>query len=55
MLRLVAAGYENVAISQMLGMSPATLRKHMENIHDRLGVTSRTAAVARAFPGASWT
>jgi DNA-binding NarL/FixJ family response regulator len=26
------------------------VRKHLENIFGRLGVTSRTAAVIRAFP-----
>lgn len=29
-----------------------TVRKHLENIHARLQVTSRTGAVTRAFPSA---
>ncbi|CAM5450177.1 hypothetical protein SALBM135S_01882 [Streptomyces alboniger] len=28
----------------------STVRKHLENIFHRLGVSSRTAAVARIFP-----
>jgi len=31
-------------------VSTHTIRKHLENIFARLGVTSRTAAVAKAFP-----
>jgi DNA-binding NarL/FixJ family response regulator len=27
------------------------VRTHLQTIYDRLDVTSRTAAVARAFPG----
>ena len=30
-------------------LSENTVRKHLENIYERLGVSSRTAAVARAF------
>jgi hypothetical protein len=33
-----------------LGISEGTVRKHLENIYGRLGVSSRTAAVTRAFP-----
>jgi DNA-binding CsgD family transcriptional regulator len=28
-------------------VSPATVRKHLENIYDKLGVHTRTAAVAQ--------
>jgi DNA-binding NarL/FixJ family response regulator len=31
-------------------VSSDTVRKHMENIFARLGVTNRTAAIAQAFP-----
>ncbi len=50
LMRLVAAGNSNAEIAKDLVVSPTTVRKHLENIFDRLGVTSRTRAVARAFP-----
>lgn len=49
-LRYVSAGYTNGQISRRLALSEATVRKHLENIFARLGVTSRTAAVARLDP-----
>lgn len=50
LMRLVAAGNSNVEIAKELFISTTTVRKHLENIFERLGVTSRTGAVARAFP-----
>lgn len=50
LLRLVAAGYTNSQIARRLAVSEATVRKHLENIYGRLQVSSRTAAVTRAFP-----
>ena len=49
LLRLVAAGRSTAQIATVLFLSPATVRKHIENIFDRLGVTNRTAAVMSAF------
>jgi DNA-binding CsgD family transcriptional regulator len=49
LLGLVAAGHTNGQIARRLSISEATVRKHLENIFARLGVTSRTAAVAEAF------
>jgi len=49
LLRLIAAGYTNAQIGRRLGVSEGTVRKHLENIYDRLQVSSRTAAVTRAF------
>jgi DNA-binding CsgD family transcriptional regulator len=50
LLRLVAAGHTNAQIGRRLGVSEGTTRKHLENIYARLQVSSRTAAVTRAFP-----
>lgn len=47
-LQYVAVGLGNLQIARRLGLSEATVRKHLENIFARLDVTSRTAAVARA-------
>jgi DNA-binding CsgD family transcriptional regulator len=49
LLRLVAAGHTNAQIARHLGITEATVRTHLENIYERLGVSSRTAAVTRAF------
>ena len=54
LLRLVAAGHDNIAIARRLGPSPYTVRKHLENAFARLDVTSRTAAVAKVCPDATW-
>jgi DNA-binding CsgD family transcriptional regulator len=53
LLRLVAAGHTNAQIARQLGISEGTVRTHLENIYDRLQVSSRTAAVTRAFPDRS--
>jgi DNA-binding CsgD family transcriptional regulator len=50
-LHLVAAGHTNSQIARRLGVTEATVRKHLENIYTRLHVSSRTAAVTRALPG----
>jgi DNA-binding CsgD family transcriptional regulator len=51
LLRLVAAGHTNAQIARRLGVTDKTVGKHLENIYARLQVSSRTAAVTRAFPG----
>lgn len=50
LLRLVAGGYTNAQIARRMGLSEGTVRTHLENIYARLQVSSRTAAVLRAFP-----
>lgn len=54
LLRLVAAGHDNIAIARWLGLSPYTVRKHLENAFARLNVSSRTAAVAKFCPDVAW-
>jgi DNA-binding CsgD family transcriptional regulator len=49
LLHLVAAGHTNTQIAHRLGISEGTVRTHLENIYERLGVSSRTAAVTRAL------
>jgi DNA-binding CsgD family transcriptional regulator len=49
LLRLVAAGHTNSQIARRLGVSEGTVRIHLQNIYARLQVSSRTAAVTRAF------
>jgi DNA-binding CsgD family transcriptional regulator len=51
LLRLLAAGRSNAEIARELIVSAGTVRKHLENIFTRLGVSNRTAAIAKAFPG----
>ena len=52
----VAGGRTNSEIAFRLGISPETVRKHLENAYEKLGVHTRTGAVAatfgrRQFPG----
>jgi len=51
LLRLLAAGHTNTQIARRLGISEGTVRTHLVNIYTRLNVSSRIAAVTRAFPG----
>ena len=48
-LRLLACGKPNRQVAAELGISTATVEKHLEHIYTRLGVSSRTAALARAY------
>jgi DNA-binding CsgD family transcriptional regulator len=44
----------NVEAAAELGVSPLTLKKHLENIYLLLGVSSRSAAVARLLEQMGW-
>ncbi|GGR52252.1 DNA-binding NarL/FixJ family response regulator [Nocardioides luteus] len=48
-LTLVARGTTNRAIAASLFVSEATVKTHLGHIFDKLGVTDRAAAVARAY------
>ena len=53
LLHLLAAGHTNAQIARRLGISEGTVRTHLEHIYRLLGVSSRAAAVTRAFTGPS--
>lgn len=50
-LAWVARGKTNAEVAETLWVTPSTVRKHLENIYEKLGVHTRTAAVTR-FLGA---
>jgi DNA-binding CsgD family transcriptional regulator len=46
-LAWVARGKTNPEIARLLWLAPSTVGKHLENVYSKLGVKTRTAAVAR--------
>lgn len=48
-LRLLSEGGSNREIAAKLALSPKTVNRHVENIFDKLAVSSRAAAVAKAL------
>jgi ATP/maltotriose-dependent transcriptional regulator MalT len=48
-LGLIAHGRANKAIAAQLHLSPKTVSRHLTNIFNKIGVTTRTAAAAFAF------
>jgi DNA-binding CsgD family transcriptional regulator len=48
-LTLVLQGKDNKAIGTQLSIHPSTVRKHLEHIYSKWGVTSRTEAIAHAL------
>jgi DNA-binding CsgD family transcriptional regulator len=48
-LRYLAAGLQNKEVAQRLGLSLATVRNHVHNILDKLGVHSKLEAVSLSF------
>lgn len=51
-MRCVAAGLSNAETARVLWIQPGTVRKHLEHVYDKLGVRTRTAALARLHPTA---
>ncbi len=48
-LRYIASGHEDEEISQMLGISPRTVRFHVDSAKNKLSVGSRVQAVTKAL------
>jgi len=48
-LMWIARGKTNKEIGLILNMSPRTVNKHLEHVFEKLGVSTRSAAVAMAF------
>lgn len=46
-LLCITRGHSNIEIGAYLGISPRTVKKHLEHIYNKLGVKSRLAAAAR--------
>jgi PAS domain S-box-containing protein len=47
-LRLLTEGYTNAQISELLAVSPNTIKTHINNIFNKLGVNDRTQAAVLA-------
>jgi DNA-binding CsgD family transcriptional regulator len=45
----VSQGKTNKEIGVILEVSPRTVQKHLEHIYQKMGVESRTGAVAKAY------
>jgi DNA-binding CsgD family transcriptional regulator len=50
-LELVSTGRTNAEVARVLWISPGTVRKHLENTYEKLGVRTRTGAVAALRDG----
>ena len=49
-LRLLAGGYSNKEIGELLNITDGTVKNHISNLLAKLGVRDRTRAVLRAIP-----
>jgi DNA-binding CsgD family transcriptional regulator len=52
-MRCVAEGLSTNEIARRLWIEPGTARKHLEHVYEKLGVRSRTAALAKLRVGSS--
>ena len=50
-LRCIAAGRTTAETARLLWVTEATVSKHLEHVYRKLGVTSRTAALAKLRVG----
>ena len=48
-VRLIALGGSPRSAAEQLAVSPRTVQKHLERAYRKLGVTTRSAAAARAW------
>jgi two-component system nitrate/nitrite response regulator NarL len=48
-LVLIADGLSAPDVGRRLHLSPATVKTHLQNLYEKLGVSDRAAAVARAM------
>ena len=49
MLVLVARGLSNLRVATELGISEATIKRHLANVYQKIGVRSRSEAVRMAL------
>jgi len=47
-LKLINEGHANKVIAEKLAVAPTTIKAHIRNLYGKLGVSSRTAALAKA-------
>jgi DNA-binding CsgD family transcriptional regulator len=52
-LALLTEGHTNKEIAARIHVKPATVKKHLERMYEKLGVDTRTAAAAAAFRAAA--
>lgn len=50
-LELLAKGFPNKEIASRVGLTPATVRWHLQNVYQKLHVRSRTEATAKFYSG----